>query len=41
MDSLYSSFGTLHGAFETIAKDFSEHEQDQPFRANAERWYRI
>ncbi len=41
VDRLYGSFGTLYGAFENIVSDYSEAEQDQLFRGNAERWYRI
>jgi predicted TIM-barrel fold metal-dependent hydrolase len=41
VDRLYSSFDTLYSAFDSIVSDFSEAEQDQMFRANAERWYRI
>ena len=41
VDRLYSSFGELYRAFEAIVKDFTADEQDQLFRTNAERWYRI
>lgn len=41
VDRLYSSFGTLYGAFENIVSGFSEAEQDQLFCRNAERWYGI
>ena len=41
VDRLYSAFDVLYGAFETIVEGFSPAEQDQLFRANAERWYRI
>jgi predicted TIM-barrel fold metal-dependent hydrolase len=41
VDRLYSSFDTLYGAFEAIVAGFSDTEQDQLFRGNAERWYRI
>lgn len=41
VDRLYSSFGTLYRAFETIVSDFTADEQDRLFRANAERWYRL
>ena len=41
VDKLYSSFDTLYGSFESIVASFSESEQDQLFRDNALRHYRL
>lgn len=41
VDKLYSSFEVLYGAFDSIVSGFSAAEQDQLFRTNAQRWYRI
>ena len=41
VDKLYSSFDTLYRSFESIVASFSESEQDQLFRDNALRHYRL
>jgi predicted TIM-barrel fold metal-dependent hydrolase len=41
VDKLYSSFGTLYGAFETVVHSFSEAEKAALFHDNALRLYRI
>jgi predicted TIM-barrel fold metal-dependent hydrolase len=41
VDRLYSSFGTLYGAFETIVAAFSVEEQAALFHDNAARIYRL
>ena len=41
VDKLYGSFDTLYRSFESIVASFSESEQDQLFRDNALRHYRL
>ena len=41
VDRLYSSYGDVLEAYETIISDFSDGEQTALFSANAERIFRI
>ena len=41
VDKLYGSFDTLYCSFESIVASFSESEQDQLFRGNVLRHYRL
>ena len=41
VDKLYGSFDTLYRSFESIVASFSESEQDQLFRGNVLRHYRL
>ena len=41
VDGLYSTYGDVWRAFDSIILDFSEVERDKLFWANAERYYRI
>jgi predicted TIM-barrel fold metal-dependent hydrolase len=41
VDKLYSSFGTLYGAFRRIVRSFEEHEQRKLFAETAAKVYRL